>query len=1365
MKKRIPTRLLSAFLAVVIVFLMIPFSTTIVYADSVEVDSTIEKYRLDAINGASSQILFEYIADSFNTESVEGSFHKTTTQKNLSTINKGLKIADSGMKLLSLVPGVNVVSKPFGDVLSGIEGITGEFIENDANAQLMDQMNAISVQVSELSKQIDAFAEANRKYMGSVVDNQLTMNKLADYRDTLQEFASDIEGNDRFGEYQSYYSWQKQLYKKLDAVVQAEKIPANATQPLSYYYDDLYLVAKESDELYKYLTGEAFGNITLIEVLYRYYLLDNLALESKLSYQEISEKCIDYSMDWYATYSLSQMCLNMCYIHQLEVLMEEYPNTEFNSTTQYQSNAINNKNVIYDYKEIHDFLANPIGNTVVIENELAKFYARVLCLDEYYIYENGIYDDPIFSGEEICYSVQYEEILEEGEHRANKKTHGVNNIEYYSRVNNLVSTGDTLYMSIFPETVMALFDAKKISFKSDNPELATVNKAGVVNVVGNNGNEFTISMLYDEVELYSMQFIITEREYSGGMGTKDCPYLISSWEDIISLSTNSAHYDKKNIHFKLTNDIDAQNANFTGIPSFSGTLDGNNYSVFRFKIYYNDATLQEKNIVGFIDILNSGAEVKNLSLGKAGESLTSSPDYSADIGTDYYRSSATVNVGGICGINNGTINDCKIEAIYVYAHQGYNVSNANWLNVHVGAVCGQNSGTVSGTEVLNSKITGKADTEKDNSPGKIVVRVGGIVGDHIGGAIKNVYSHDNVLTGYAYSVDKDDVFTNWNEGEAWIRIGGLVGQNSGSAAVEQSYVYNNSLEPSGSSDDLNKQTGEVIGYIGGNSPVDCVVSIKPATGYKSDPELTLEFYAYEYIRGERYLKSSSNGSTKYSLQEHRIDTSNLGDTTAIKLIHISENMYKRKNIAITVVAEEPQELCVYALPHKLTYDRFDTKVDLSGLRLVLLYNNGTVLFLDAMNESEESDNYIESFDFSNEGETNIILKYDGFTTSIPVTVNACIHKNAISKSQVNPSCTEIGYTAGTYCNDCETYISGHEEIPVLSSHPYGDWSYFSETQHVRTCACGEVEYADHAWNDGVVTTESTHLASGEKTYTCTECTATKTEEIPPIEGHTFGKWTKHNDAQHVRSCECGETEYADHNWDDGTITTPATYEKEGVRTYECLDCEATYTVVIPIPVSIHLFVVDDASAVPGGTMQVNVRLENNPGIAMMRLKISYDSSVLDLEQVNYNTEIGGTATQPTIYDGYVTLLWYNDSENVEGDWIFATLTFTVEDTAPVGSVSDIVLTYDAEEVCDIEENNIVFSIDNGSATVLDHVPGDINGDDGLTSKDLLRLARYFAGWEVEVNENALDINGDGNVNSKDLLRLARYLAGWDVEIH
>lgn len=67
--------------------------------------------------------------------------------------------------------------------------------------------------------------------------------------------------------------------------------------------------------------------------------------------------------------------------------------------------------------------------------------------------------------------------------------------------------------------------------------------------------------------------------------------------------------------------------------------------------------------------------------------------------------------------------------------------------------------------------------------------------------------------------------------------------------------------------------------------------------------------------------------------------------------------------------------------------------------------------------------------------------------------------------------------------------------------------------------------------------------------------------------------------------------------------------------------------------------------------------------------------------------------------------------------------------------------------------------------VKDYVSGDINGDGVLNSKDVTRLMRYLAGWDVDVNDSALDANGDGVVNTKDTTRLMRYLADWDVEIH
>jgi hypothetical protein len=65
---------------------------------------------------------------------------------------------------------------------------------------------------------------------------------------------------------------------------------------------------------------------------------------------------------------------------------------------------------------------------------------------------------------------------------------------------------------------------------------------------------------------------------------------------------------------------------------------------------------------------------------------------------------------------------------------------------------------------------------------------------------------------------------------------------------------------------------------------------------------------------------------------------------------------------------------------------------------------------------------------------------------------------------------------------------------------------------------------------------------------------------------------------------------------------------------------------------------------------------------------------------------------------------------------------------------------------------------------LGYEPGDLNGNGTIDGRDLLRLARYLAGGNVEINEAAADLNGDGKVDGRDLLRLARYLAGQDVKL-
>ena len=70
--------------------------------------------------------------------------------------------------------------------------------------------------------------------------------------------------------------------------------------------------------------------------------------------------------------------------------------------------------------------------------------------------------------------------------------------------------------------------------------------------------------------------------------------------------------------------------------------------------------------------------------------------------------------------------------------------------------------------------------------------------------------------------------------------------------------------------------------------------------------------------------------------------------------------------------------------------------------------------------------------------------------------------------------------------------------------------------------CDEViDKAAHTWDNGTIIAEPTCTAKGEKTYTCTVCKATKTEEIAT--SHTFSDKWKSDDTHHWHKCEnCDE---------------------------------------------------------------------------------------------------------------------------------------------------------------------------------------------------------------------------------------------------
>lgn len=62
------------------------------------------------------------------------------------------------------------------------------------------------------------------------------------------------------------------------------------------------------------------------------------------------------------------------------------------------------------------------------------------------------------------------------------------------------------------------------------------------------------------------------------------------------------------------------------------------------------------------------------------------------------------------------------------------------------------------------------------------------------------------------------------------------------------------------------------------------------------------------------------------------------------------------------------------------------------------------------------------------------------------------------------------------------------------------------------------------------------------------------------------------------------------------------------------------------------------------------------------------------------------------------------------------------------------------------------------------VPGDVNGDGAVDSRDAIRLSKYLAKMDVEIVLLNADVTGDGKVNTQDLIRLKKYLAKMPIEL-
>lgn len=86
------------------------------------------------------------------------------------------------------------------------------------------------------------------------------------------------------------------------------------------------------------------------------------------------------------------------------------------------------------------------------------------------------------------------------------------------------------------------------------------------------------------------------------------------------------------------------------------------------------------------------------------------------------------------------------------------------------------------------------------------------------------------------------------------------------------------------------------------------------------------------------------------------------------------------------------------------------------------------------------------------------------------------------------------------CNTCG-YQKVEDVAQLTHVHTFNESKWESDENnhwHAATCAHTDEkkDFAPHTWNDGVITKPSDYGVEGEKTFTCTTCSATRAESVP-----------------------------------------------------------------------------------------------------------------------------------------------------------------------------------------------------------------------------------------------------------------------------
>ena len=141
----------------------------------------------------------------------------------------------------------------------------------------------------------------------------------------------------------------------------------------------------------------------------------------------------------------------------------------------------------------------------------------------------------------------------------------------------------------------------------------------------------------------------------------------------------------------------------------------------------------------------------------------------------------------------------------------------------------------------------------------------------------------------------------------------------------------------------------------------------------------------------------------------------------------------------------------------------------------------------------------------------------------------------------------------------------------------------------------------------------------------------------------------------------------------------------------------------------------------GEEVIVPVTIKNNPGIAMFRFRVNYDTDGLELLSI----ENGSIITEGTLMDtpepekNRVTFTWFTVGEDVIGDGEIAKIKFKVKDTARGDYPLEI--TYLPEDLLNSNREQVPYTVVDGKISTGSTVSGNVTSFGEATEPVTLRL--------------------------------------------